>query len=171
MKKILSIIIVGLFILMGSAVSIQKESAVSAKSYYAKNAPFTTGNANNSPPSMPVIQGQTKGKHDVMYNFNFSSTDPDGDNVYYWIEWGDCPSVRWIGPFPSGQVITRNHTFPRGTWTVQCKAKDIYNATSDWGTLKVTMPLSNDLPSMGFLERLLAWFPNAFPIVRYLLGL
>ena len=170
MKKILSIIIVGLFVLMGSAVSLQTGRNISVSLFCVKNTPYKTSNANNSPSSIPIIQGEIKGKHDVMYNFTFTSTDHDGDAVYYWIEWGDgCPSAGWIGPFPSGQTITRNHTFPRGTWTVECQAKDIYNATSDWGTFKVTMPLSYSLPSNGLLERLLARFPHAFPILRHLL--
>jgi hypothetical protein len=126
---------------------------------------------NNSPPSIPVITGQTKGKHDVGYNFTFTSTDPDGDNVYYWIEWGDgCPSAGWLGPYPSGQTITVDHAFPKGTWTISCQAKDIYNATSDWGNLTVTMALSSSLPSNGFLEWLFAWFPHAFPVLRSLVG-
>jgi len=168
MKKVLSIIVVGLMVFMGSAISIQHTTAAVV---LVKNTPSQTSMMNNSPPSTPVISGPANGKHGVDYNFTFTSTDPDGDNVFYYIEWGDgCPSVAWLGPFPSGQTITANHTFPRGTWTISCRAEDIYNATSDWGQLKVTMSLSNALPPMGFFEKLLARFPNAFPILRHLLG-
>jgi hypothetical protein len=171
MKKILSIIIVGLMVFMGSMVSIQHGSTASATMLLAKNTSPQTSYTNNSPPSTPVISGPATGKHNVNYNFTFTSTDPDGDNVFYYIEWGDgCPSIVWLGPFPSGQTITANHTFARGTWTISCQAMDIHNATSDWGTLKVSMPLSNALPPMGFLERLLARFPNAFPVLRHLLS-
>jgi hypothetical protein len=168
MKKVLSIIVVGLMVFMGSVVSIQHTTAAVL---LVKNTPSQTSMMNNSPPSPPVISGPATGKHDVSYNFTFTSTDPDGDNVYYWIEWGDgCPSSGWLGPYPSGQTITVAHIFPRGTWTISCQAKDIYNATSDWGTLKVSMPLSLNLPSNGFLEWLLARFPHAFPVLRLLLA-
>jgi hypothetical protein len=168
MKKVLSIAVVGLMVFMGSVISIQHTSATVVS---VKNTPSPMSMMNNSPPSTPVINGPAKGKHDVSYNFTFTSTDPDGDNVYYLIEWGDgCPSPGWLGPYPSGQTVTVAHTFPRGTWTISCQAKDIYNATSDWGTLKVSMPLSNTLPPMGFFAKLLARFPNAFPILRHLLG-
>jgi hypothetical protein len=171
MKKILSFMVVGLMVYMGSAVNIQHGSIVSAAVLFVNHPSPQMGYANNSPPSNPVITGQTKGKHDVSYNFTFTSTDPDGDNVSYWIEWGDgCPSAGWLGLYPSGQTITVAHIFPKGTWTVECKAKDIHNATSGWGTLKVSMPLTLNMPSHGLWERLLAWFPHAFPILRYLLG-
>jgi hypothetical protein len=168
MKKILSIIVVGLMVFMGSAASIQHASAVVLS---VKNTPSQMSMMNNSPPTTPVITGPANGKHDVSYNFTFTSTDPDGDNVFLWIEWGDgCPSSGWLGPYHPGEPVLVAHTFPKGTWTISCQAKDIYNATSDWGTLKVSMPLSNALPHMGFLENLLARFPNAFPILRHLLS-
>jgi hypothetical protein len=120
MKKVLSIAVVGLMVFMGIVVSIQHTSAVVV---LVKNTPSLMNTMNNSPPSAPVITGQTKGKHDVGYNFTFTSTDPDGDNIYYWIEWGDgCPSSGWLGPYPSGHTITVVHTFPKGTWTISCQA-------------------------------------------------
>jgi hypothetical protein len=171
MKKILSILIIGLMMFTGFAVSTQHESTASATEVFVKNMQPQTSFMNNSPPSTPVINGPATGKYNVGYNFTFTSTDPDNDNVYYWIEWGDgCPSVGWLGPYPSGQTITVSHIFPRGTWTVSCQAKDIYNATSGWGNLTVTMALSSNLPSNGFLEWLFARFPYAFPILRSLLG-
>ncbi len=52
------------------------------------------------------------------------------------------------------------------------KSKDIHGAESDWGTLEVSMP-KNKAFDLNF--NLLSWlferFPNAFPILRYMLGL
>ena len=156
---------------MGSSLWEHQGTTVTAAAPLVKNVLAQGSGMNNSPPSTPVITGQTKGKHDVGYNFTFTSTDPDGDTVYYWIEWGDgCPSAGWLGPYPSGQTVTVTHTFPRGTWTISCQAKDIYNATSDFGTLKVTMPLLLSFPWNGFLELVFAKFPHAFPVLRSLLG-
>ena len=128
------------------------------------------GSTDNSPPSTPVITGPTKGKYNTCCYFNFTSTDPDGDNVYYWIQWDEgCPCIMWLGPYPSGQTITVKHTFFRGMFDISCQAKDMYNATSDWGHLKVTMPSSVNLPSNWLLERLIAQFLNAFQFLQYLL--
>ncbi len=170
MKKGITIIVVGLVVLMGSSLWAHQGTNVAATPL-VKNMTLQNSALNNSPPTAPVIGGETNGKPNVGYNYTFASTDPDGDNVYYFIEWGDgCPSSGWLGPYPSGQTIIVAHTFPRGTWTISCQAKDIYNATSDFGTLKVVMPLSLGVPSNGFLALLFARFPQAFPILRLLLG-
>ncbi|MCX6667347.1 MAG: PQQ-binding-like beta-propeller repeat protein [Euryarchaeota archaeon] len=96
----------------------------------------------NNPPSTPTITGPTNGNAGVEYQYNFTSTDPEGDNVTYGISWGEgCPGIVWVGPYPSGQEITVSHTYSgQGTFTISAMAKDIYDAESDWGTLEVTMP-------------------------------
>lgn len=133
---------------------------------------FKTYGRDNSPPNTPNIDGQTNGKAGTPYDYTFLTTDPDGDDIYYWIQWGDgCPAVEWIGPYASGELVTVSHTFEsKGTFTISAKAKDIYNAESDWGTLDVTMPKSRPVSNTLFL-RLLERFPHAFPILRHLLGL
>jgi len=93
------------------------------------------------PPEPPTITGPTSGKAGTSYNYNFVSTDPDGDDVYYLIVWGDETGTGWIGPYLSGEKITKSHTwFFEGSYTIRCKAKDTYGAESEWGTLIVTMP-------------------------------
>lgn len=116
--------------------------------------------AGNDPPTAPDINGQTNGAVDVEYTYTFEATDPDGDEVFYTILWGDgCPAVEWIGPFESGEVVSMNHTFTsKGTFTITSQAKDVYGAEGDWGTLEVTIPrnraISNPLV-LWFLERVL----------------
>ncbi|MCJ7697593.1 MAG: hypothetical protein MUO73_04615, partial [Thermoplasmata archaeon] len=104
-----------------------------------------------------------------------SATDPDGDDVYYYLNWGDTywdgGAVGWIGPYKSGQKITLEKTWAeKGNYTVRVKASDKYDAKSDCGTLKVTMPVSYNIPRLRFLEQLFGRFPHAFPILRQLLG-
>ncbi len=73
----------------------------------------------------------------------------------------------WIGPFPSGQQQTVNHTWnKKGTYTIKAKARDSHEQESDWGTLSVTMPYE---PQFPFIQWLFERFPNAFPILRFLL--
>jgi hypothetical protein len=127
----------------------------------------------NQPPNPPTITGPASGKKGQPYNYTFNTTDPNGDNVYYFIDWGDNTSSGWIGPYSSGHEITQSHTWSKGTYTIKAKAKDMYGSESSWATLTVTMP--NDLayipfPFLQILEKLMERFPHAFPILRELLG-
>jgi len=140
--------------------------------YTRKWYTFTTA---SPPPNPPTIDGPASGKTGVSYNYNFVAVDPDGDDVYYRIEWGDgSPVTEWIGPYHSGQLVIVSHTFiKRGTLIIKCQAKDSYDALSDWGQLKVIMPkVTGYMPSLflELIERLMERFPHAFPILRQLLG-
>ena len=50
---------------------------------------FTITAVANEPPYAPIINGPTYGKTGTEYNYTFSTIDPDGDDVYYYIHWGD----------------------------------------------------------------------------------
>lgn len=126
----------------------------------------------NQPPNTPNIDGPKKGKVKVATAYNFTTTDPDGNEVYYFIDWGDESNSGWIGPNPSGDVIIQSHTWSKkGDYIIKAKAKDNYGYESSWGTLKVTMPHSHCIPFDPFLQRLFERFPNMFPILRHLMKL
>ena len=123
----------------------------------------------SQPPSTPTIDGPPSGRTGRPYKYTVLSTDPDGDDISYYIDWGDGTTTGWIGPYGSGQEQIMGHTWEKkGTYIIQVKAKDNYSAESDWGTLTVTMPFSYE-PQFPFLTWLLERFPNAFPILRFLL--
>jgi hypothetical protein len=118
----------------------------------------------NTPPDTPEINGSIEGKPRVEYPYTVVSTDPNGDDVYYYIDWGDNTNSGWVGPYDSGQEITRSHTWSKkGTYLVQCKAKDVHEAESDWGTLHVTMPYS--ISFTLFLKSLKS-LPFTVPFIR-----
>ncbi|UCF13722.1 MAG: right-handed parallel beta-helix repeat-containing protein [Thermoplasmatales archaeon] len=127
----------------------------------------------NNPPSIPDINGTINGKVGTEYEYTFVSTDPDGDDVFYCIIWGDETPEVCIGPFNSGDTATAKHIWSEeGMYTVSVRAKDIHDAEGDWGTLEVTMPKNK---AFNFNFNLMGWlferFPNAFPILRYMLEL
>ena len=125
----------------------------------------------NTQPNAPTITGPAKGKIKVAIAYNFTTTDPDSNNVSYYIDWGDETNSGWIGPYTSGEEITQSHTWTKkGDYTIKAKAKDSFENESDWGELSVSMPCSYDIPMQWFLERLFERFPHAFPILRHLLG-
>ena len=61
----------------------------------------------------------------------------------------------------------------QGTYTIACKARDSVGSESDWAYLEVTMPVNQQTYSYGFtlIQKILDRFPNAFPILRQILGL
>jgi PKD domain len=122
------------------------------------------------PPETPTITGPAEGKPDTFYKYSLITSDPDGDMVYYFIDWGDNTTSGWIGPFNSGATASKTHMWAEeGTYTVQAKAKDSVGAESGWATLEVTMPTSFE-PANPFLQWFFQHFPNAFPRLRQVLG-
>ena len=128
----------------------------------------------NTPPNKPTISGPTKGKPGESYDYTFSTIDPDGDDVYYWIEWFEgCPSVYWDGPHSSGAEIVKSNTWEnRGTYIITVKAKDEHGAESIWSDpLTISMPKNRILNSNPLLLQFLEHHPYLFPILRFLLNL
>jgi C1A family cysteine protease len=98
----------------------------------------------NHAPETPSLIGQQTGKNGTAYNYSFSATDPDGDDVYYYLNWGDDywfgGAVGWIGPYKSGEQVTLEKTWKKkGNYTIRVKAKDRYDARSDWAIRQVTI--------------------------------
>ena len=92
----------------------------------------------NTPPDKPSINGETVGKSGISYEYTFVTKDIDGAPIYYYIEWGDGKNTGWFGPFPSGEEIVRSHKWSeKGAYTVRVKAKDPYDAESEWAELTV----------------------------------
>ena len=60
------------------------------------------GSTQNNPPLAPTLSGPSSGQRGVLYNFTVVTTDPDDDDVYYCVDWGDGTNSGWVGPFPSG---------------------------------------------------------------------
>jgi len=124
------------------------------------------------PPERPSIDGPTNGKAGTSYPYTFTTTDPYESDIYYYIEWGDSNFEDWIGPYSSGEEVTLSHAWSEEeTYTIQAKARNIYGAESDWTTLEVEMPVNLQITAYPLFQRILELFPNAFPVLRHLLGL
>jgi hypothetical protein len=95
----------------------------------------------NNPPNIPSIDGQRRGNTSTEYEYTFSTIDPDGDDVYYYIDWGDNTNTDWLGPFKSGEEVKSSHAWNEdGVYIVKIKSKDLDEAESDWGTIEINMP-------------------------------
>ena len=101
----------------------------------------------NTKPDTPTIEGQSSGEFWKEYEYKIYSTDPDGNELLYYIDWGDGKKEEWIGPFASGEEITVKHIWVSiGNFNVKVQVKDPFNQESDWGTLNVKMPRNRVLP-------------------------
>ncbi|HUS99942.1 MAG TPA: thioredoxin family protein [Candidatus Thermoplasmatota archaeon] len=130
---------------------------------------FTTSAAVNNPPYNPVITGPPKGSPGVDYTYTFTATDPDANQISYYVDWGDNTSTGWLGPYASGYLLTANHQWAeKGTYIVKAKVKDEHGLESDWASLSVTMPTKFDITQYPFLHWLFEQFPHAFPLLRNL---
>jgi hypothetical protein len=85
------------------------------------------------PPNKPVISGPTNGTVGILYSYTVNSTDPDGDDIYYLIDWGDGNYENWIGPYNTGETVTLHYSWSeKGTYLIQAKARDDYTGESTW---------------------------------------
>jgi len=92
----------------------------------------------NDPPDEPTITGPTLGKAGTIYNYTFKATDPDGDQIYYEIEWGDHSSLVPLGPYDSRYEAQTTHSWKNaGRYTIYVKATDTHNTESGTTTLTV----------------------------------
>lgn len=134
---------------------------------------FATYGLDNVPPGAPDIDGPTSGKPGTAYPYKFISMDPDGDDVSYYIRWGDGNIIDWTDFLASGPPgYTESHSWDKeGTYIIQAKAKDIYGAESGWSELSVNMPRNKVINTQFYwLQNFLQTHPNLFPILRHLLG-
>ena len=88
----------------------------------------------NRAPSAPIIVDNLDVKRNLKCDCTFYSTDPDGDDIYYHIEWGDSKTDEiisqdknryWEGPFKSGEYVTLDHEYSsRGEYEITIVARD-----------------------------------------------
>ena len=124
----------------------------------------------NNAPGTPTIDGPTSGNIGTAYNYTFNSIDPDSDDVYYYIEWGDGLVEKWDGPHASGTDFEIDHTYTiEGTFTIKAKARDPSGEESDVAELEVTMPRNKPF-DFNLMHWLLEHFPNAYSLLKTLLG-
>ena len=99
-----------------------------------------------------------------MVNIRFSL-------IYYFIKWKESGEGSWYGPYASGEETIIPHSYEkRATYILSAKAKDVCGAESGWGTLKIYVP-RNIIFTNRFFNYLLERFPNAFPLLGYIVGL
>lgn len=95
------------------------------------------GDSTSTPPEIPEKpDGPEGGVVDVEYDFSSSTTDADGDNIFYKFDWGDGTYSNWLGPYPSGEIVTASNSWDyAGSFDIRVKAKDDnQSGETDWST-------------------------------------
>jgi len=128
----------------------------------------------SDPPSKPSKpNGPINVERGVEYTYTTSSTDPDGDKIYYQFDWGDGTTSGWVGPFNSGSTGSAKKKWnSKGSYQIKVAAKDTHGKISVWSDpLDVRVPKSKEINSNSIIVYFLENHPNLFPIIRNLLGL
>jgi len=120
----------------------------------------------NYPPSTPELNGPTSGNPGTSYEYNFYATDPDENDIKYFIDWGDNTSG-WTDFYSSGIDVMVKHTWSEERkYTIRAKAQDIYGAESSEGTLSVNIPRTRMVYHLLILQ-----FFKGFSLLEKLLNI
>ena len=159
----------------GEVVSIYNECAIVGASsdnnengIYAGAAYIFMKDITNQPPFAPTINGPTKGKIGDHFTYTVIAEDPDGNNVFYEIDWGDGSTEDWFGPYESNELVKKTHGWQiSGNFTIKARAKDTSDDIGEWGTLEVYIPRTRTVFNKPF-NSLFSRFTQLFPILRIL---
>jgi len=134
---------------------------------------FKTYGYNNDPPNKPSKpSGKINGKIDEEYIYTTSTTDPDGDDVFYLFDWGNGITSFILGPYESGAECNASGIwFEEGSYEIKVRSIDEYGAESEWSDpLSISMPKNKPYINITFLN-FLENHPHLFPLLRHLLRL
>jgi thiol-disulfide isomerase/thioredoxin len=91
----------------------------------------------NAEPYIPEApDGPTDGCVTLEYEYRVSTTDYEGDPIYFQFHWGENPddTTEWFGPYDDDSICTAGNIWDtEGTYDVTVRAKDIHEGNiSDW---------------------------------------
>lgn len=127
--------------------NMKKDYNITAKAYDTHGKPGDPSvyhiRIGDQPPNMPRIYGANRCTKDIEYEYGFVSIDPENDNLRYDIDWGDGNIETDIGPFPSGEIFPRSHSWDKtGTYLIKARVKDEFDYYSYWSEHKISVPLN-----------------------------
>jgi hypothetical protein len=128
---------------------------------------LTTGAVTSSyPPETPATPtGLAEGPPGAESDFSSSTTDPEGESIFYLFDWGDDTDSDWLGPYNSGETCTASKSWvDAGAYDVRVKAKDVYDRESGWSeALSVARYMCGDCNDDGIVD-----IGDAIYLINYL---
>ena len=85
---------------------------------------FATISNPNTPPTKPIINGPYNGRQHISYMYNIKSTDVDGDNLIYHIDWGDATKTTTDVSLNGTSAIVYHKWIESGRFTVDVYSTD-----------------------------------------------
>lgn len=130
----------------GDTASNYRDEGTSGNVYFS----YSCGDGNNLP-TAPTITGPSSNlKKNTPYDYTFIASDPNGDQLFYIIDWGDGEKEE-IGPFDSNDPQTVSHSWPESdtTYVITATAKNIHGVEGPQGIMSVKTPyiFGFDLPT------------------------
>ncbi|OYT27828.1 hypothetical protein B6U98_06020 [Thermoplasmatales archaeon ex4572_165] len=116
----------------------------------------------NIPPMKPELTGPSLGENNKPYSLTIKSEDPNQDDTYFSIDWGDGEISEWIGPFESGTENTIKHSYEeKGTYLIKAKAKDIFDDESEYSLMPIQMPKTKEIYQFPIIQ----WFKEQIQLL------
>lgn len=102
----------------------------------------------NEAPFAPSIDGADDGIEGGEYELIIEGNDPENDDLFYFVDWGDHTTGEWAGPFPVGEPVSIYHTYSsHGTFGIRAKSKDVYEDEGPWSDSITITIIENMAPS------------------------
>jgi hypothetical protein len=96
------------------------------------------------PPEPCKMVGPEVGKTEESYTYILSSIDPEGDDVRYYVDWGDG-TEGWTDFFRSGEKINISHRWQKeGTCNVAFKTEDEHGAEGNWSSERLAVTVTSE---------------------------
>ncbi len=94
----------------------------------------------NDPPEKPTISGPAIGKIETNISFTLHTTDPDGNQVSYSIDWGDHQKTDLGFHLSDDEIQTTHRWMTPGKYTIVVIAEDTHHAESLSTSLSIQIP-------------------------------
>lgn len=89
-------------------------------------------------PVSPTISGPKNLRANRIYSFTASTPDNEGEEYYWYFDWGNGETTRWLGPFQSGEEITEKHMWnEKDNFQIRVRYRE-NGIESEWGTLNIS---------------------------------
>jgi len=130
------------------------------------------GSDSLSPEKPETPKGPSTGNIKIEHTYNTTTTDPEGDEIYYLFDWGNGEFSGWIGPYPSGEkAFTTYQWSQKGDYQIRVKAKDIHGSMSEWSdSIPITMSKEKRIINQNLIDILEKIIIN-HSIIKTILGI
>jgi len=119
----------------------------------------------NNQPSKPTISGRHKGKPGTEYTFTASSSDSDGQQIFYMWDWGDGNCSDWLDTDEATYSWVTEDNFE-----IRVLVKDWYGYESEWSDpFAFSTPKDKAINTPFLLQRFLQHFPFFEKILNQIL--